>query len=185
VGDVNSADDIAPFRRAVDSAVMGFVDWLVAELVRHWLLLVNTSVAVFAFLPFVAPYLMSVGRTDLARIIYYAYSYTCHQLPQRSWFIFGQQMAYCERDTAIYLAVFLAGLLFGVWRGRLPRLSFKAYLIFITPMAVDGFTQLFGWRESNWQLRTVTGALFGAASVWLTYPYLQQAVDELGLGPRA
>ena len=37
-------------------------------------------------------------------------------------------------------------------------------------MAMDGFTQLFGWRESSAELRTLTGALFGAASVWLIYP---------------
>ncbi len=48
-------------------------------------------------------------------------------------------------------------------------------------MAVDGFTQLVGWRESTVELRTLTGALFGAASVWLIYPRVD-AVLERDLG---
>jgi uncharacterized membrane protein len=46
-------------------------------------------------------------------------------------------------------------------------------------MAVDGFTQLFGWRQSDWFLRTATGALFGMASVWLAYPYIEDAMQDL------
>jgi uncharacterized membrane protein len=46
-------------------------------------------------------------------------------------------------------------------------------------MAIDGITQLFGLRESNWQLRTITGALFGLASVWLAYPYLEEGMRDI------
>jgi uncharacterized membrane protein len=42
------------------------------------------------------------------------------------------------------------------------------------PMAVDGFTQLFGLRESTWQLRTLTGGLFGLACVWFGFPLLDR-----------
>jgi uncharacterized membrane protein len=183
MGDVRyPAGEISPLRRGVDSAVMGFADWLVAGLASHWLLIFNVLAAAFAFPPFLAPYLESVGQTGVARLIYVVYSYTCHQLPERSFFIFGHQMAFCERDTAIYIAVLVAGLAYAVWRHRLPRLSFRAYLLLIAPMAVDGFTQLFGWRESTWALRLITGTLFGAASVWLIYPYFDQAVDELRTG---
>lgn len=179
VSDVRQpADELAPWRQSVDAVVVRFLDWLVAWLQQHWLLLVNLAVAVFVALPLLAPILMAVGQADLARTIYYLYSYTCHQLPSRSFYLFGYQMAYCERDNAIYGSALLAGLAFGAWRARLPRLSFRAYLVLILPMAVDGFTQAFGWRESTWELRTVTGILFGVASVWLTYPYIQKAMDE-------
>jgi uncharacterized membrane protein len=36
-----------------------------------------------------------------------------------------------------------------------------------------------GWRESTWLLRSITGALFGFASVWLLYPRLEQAMQEV------
>jgi hypothetical protein len=42
-------------------------------------------------------------------------------------------------------------------------------------MALDGFTQLFGWRESTWELRVSTGLLFGLASGWLVLPHLDSA----------
>jgi uncharacterized membrane protein len=82
----------------------------------------------------------------------------------------GYKVAFCERDVAIYLAVLLAGLAYGRYRAQLPDLSIAGYGLLILPMALDGFTQLFGWRESTVELRTLTGALFGVASVWLIYP---------------
>ena len=47
------------------------------------------------------------------------------------------------------------------------------------PMAIDGFTQLFGLRESNWELRVVTGGLFALSLVWVAFPYLERAFAEM------
>ena len=88
-------------------------------------------------------------------------------------------MAFCERDLAIYLGLLTVGLLY-VRRRNLRHVSFLAYGMLILPMALDGFTQLFGWRESTPELRVLTGALFGLASVWLIYPRVD---DVLGEGP--
>jgi uncharacterized membrane protein len=38
---------------------------------------------------------------------------------------------------------------------------FAVTMVALTPMAVDGLTQLLGWRESSNNLRFVTGALAG------------------------
>jgi uncharacterized membrane protein len=73
----------------------------------------------------------------------------------------------------------LTGLLYGLVRYRLRPLPFKIYVLFLIPIAVDGLTQLVGWRESNWWLRTLTGALFGFASVWLAYPYVEEAMQDV------
>jgi len=51
-------------------------------------------------------------------------------------------------------------------------------LIFVAPIALDGFSQLFGLRESNYLLRTATGAIFGLASVWLAYPHIEDAMRD-------
>jgi hypothetical protein len=45
-------------------------------------------------------------------------------------------------------------------------------------MALDGTTQMFGWRESNWILRTVTGTLFGLGSVWFVLPLIHKTLME-------
>jgi uncharacterized membrane protein len=91
----------------------------------------------------------------------------------------GWKVALCQRDVAIYASVFLTGLLYGLVRYRLRPLPFKIYVLFLIPIAVDGLTQLVGWRESNWWLRTLTGALFGFASVWLAYPYVEEAMQDV------
>ena len=91
----------------------------------------------------------------------------------------GWKVALCQRDVAIYAAVLVSGLLYGLVRDRLRPLPFKVFVVLCIPIAVDGLTQLVGWRESNWLLRILTGALFGFAAVWLAYPYVDEAMADV------
>jgi uncharacterized membrane protein len=120
-----------------------------------------------------APELMAAGAPDEANLFLFRSFIGNPQI--------GYKVALCERDVAIYGSVFVAGLLFAILRhqGNVRAPSLKLYLLFLIPIAVDGLTQLVGWRESNWWLRTVTGAIFGAASVWLAYPYVENAMQEV------
>ena len=176
--------ELSARRRALDDAAMGVADWLVRAAASHWLLTANALVFLFAFLPFLSPWLQSLpseAASWFGREIFAAYAYTCHQLPERSWFIFGHQMAFCQRDAAVYPAMFLSGLAFArarVGGRRTPRLGWLSYGVLVLPMAIDGTGQLFGLWASTWLSRTLTGALFGAATVWLIYPYLAKAVAE-------
>lgn len=56
---------------------------------RRWLVLVTLLFGVYVLLPWLAPLLMAAGWTRAANIIYFIYSTQCHQLPQRSFFLFG------------------------------------------------------------------------------------------------
>lgn len=156
-----------------------FADKVIYRFAKHWTLMVGLFLGLYAGLPFLAPILLASGYSGPANLIYSAYRFACHQLPSRSYFIFGQQVAYCHRDTAIYTSLFLAVILFAFVRHRLKPLSWQGYVAFIAPMAIDGITQLFGLRSSNWQLRTITGALFGIGSAWLALPYLEEAFEDI------
>jgi uncharacterized membrane protein len=91
----------------------------------------------------------------------------------------GYKMTFCERDIAIYGSALIAGLIYSLVRNRTKPLSWRMYLIFaILPIALDGFTQLFMLRESDPLLRTITGTLFGALSVWMIYPYVNDAMRD-------
>jgi uncharacterized membrane protein len=190
-------------------------------------------VGVYVGLPFVAPLLMQAGLTGPARVIYGLYGGLCHQLGYRSWYMFGERLAYpraifqdytgidpddprqllaarqfignertgwkvayCERDVAIYGAIFAGGLIFALpgMRRRVRPLNWLAYgVIGIGPIALDGFSQLFSqypyntlplfsalpYRESTPLLRTLTGVIFGLANVWLAYPYLAQSFSAM------
>ena len=61
---------------------------------RHWLLYVNLLVAAWVGLPWLAPVLMHIGWMSAGKLIYFIYSFQCHQLPERSYFLFGRQMMY-------------------------------------------------------------------------------------------
>jgi hypothetical protein len=75
--------------------------------------------------------------------------------------------------------VFAAGLLFSLVRRRVGPLPIRWYVLLCVPMAIDGTTQLFGWRESTWELRVITGFLFGLASAWLVFPILERGMREV------
>jgi uncharacterized membrane protein len=67
---------------------------IVLALARHWLFFVNLLVAIWVGLPWLAPVMMHWGWTGTAKAIYLLYSFQCHQLPERSFFLFGKQAMY-------------------------------------------------------------------------------------------
>jgi uncharacterized membrane protein len=67
---------------------------VVYQIARHWLLLLNVILGVYVGLPWLAPVLMQLGWTTAGQVIYWLYSTQCHQLPQRSYFLFGPQATY-------------------------------------------------------------------------------------------
>ena len=48
----------------------------------------------WVFTPFLAPVLMHIGWTGSGKAIYFIYSFFCHQLPERSFFLFGEKIMY-------------------------------------------------------------------------------------------
>jgi len=77
-------------KRSVVIALDRFVYWFS----RHWLATFNTVAFIYVGLPILAPVLMNAGLETPARGIYAAYSPMCHQMAQRSFFLFGEQTAY-------------------------------------------------------------------------------------------
>jgi uncharacterized membrane protein len=69
-------------------------DWLNAFLSKYWFLTFSAVFGLYVGLPFLAPVFMHVGWTSLGKGIYFIYSFLCHQLPQRSFFLFGPQVSY-------------------------------------------------------------------------------------------
>ena len=61
---------------------------------RHWLLIVNLLIVLWVALPWLAPVFMHWDWTSAGKAIYLAYSFQCHQLPERSFFLFGRQAMY-------------------------------------------------------------------------------------------
>lgn len=102
----------------------------------------------------------------------------------------GFKMALCERDIAIYGAILLFGIIFSLTGKQIKPFPWYLWIIIgLGPIGLDGFSQLlsqsglaiFNWlplRESTPFLRTLTGGLFGLATAWFGYPYLEESVLE-------
>lgn len=56
---------------------------------RSWLLVISLILVIFNGLPWLAPIFMEQGWEKVGNIIYLMYGLLCHQMPQRSFFLFG------------------------------------------------------------------------------------------------
>jgi uncharacterized membrane protein len=175
-------DGIGPRRRAFNRAVVTGLNHTDVWFRAHWLHLVNTGLGVFIGLAFAAPILRTLGVVGPSQAILAAYHIFCAQTPSHSFYIAGHQVCLCERCLAIYTSMLLGGLVLMVLQRRgfkLQSIGWRWWVVAALPMALDGGTQLFGWRESNVWLRLFTGALFGLATALFTLPQIQDASEPM------
>lgn len=106
----------------------------------------------------------------------------CHQLPARSPFLGGVQLAVCDRCLGIYL-----GLVVGVatvggarrlwrWMGRYDRYLFLGSLV---PMGIDWAGPLLGLWANGPVSRALTGLLFGSiAASFVTDRLIRRSIRK-------
>jgi uncharacterized membrane protein len=155
--------------------------------------------ALFLLPIYIAPYI-AAGNPSLFHAIQGAYAPACHQLTSRSICYYangaigdctyaslaskedivvrdgvvGYKFPVCARDLAIYGAMIVGGLLFPLWKGidnaQLPRMRY--FVIALVPIALDGGTQLLGFRTSTNALRLITGFIAGIVVPFYVLPML-------------
>lgn len=166
---------IGPRRRAFNSALVRFADGTSEWLRKHWLAVVNGVLGVWVGVAVLAPVGYALGITGPASAIFHMYRFACDQIPSHSFFLGGYQICLCSRCLAIYSSMLLAGIALNFLRRRrtIQALTWWMWMLAILPMALDGGTQFFGWRESNVWLRLLTGIIFGVGTAWFTLPQLE------------
>jgi len=212
-------------------------EWTLADKIalwisRHYLLMINLVVLFYLGVPFLAPIFMKIGIPAPAKVIYHVYGVVCHQLAYRSFFLFGEQIAYprqaaqvawkslheatglnednssesilaarafigdpqvgykialCQRDLAIYTGILCFGLLYALFKRKIPFLPWYIWvLIGLLPIGLDGVSQLISqppfslipYRESTPFLRVLTGSLFGFTTAWFGFPSVEESMAE-------
>ena len=183
---------LPPWRQSVNRRLIVLtkgvnrLDAVLTWCVPHWLGVVSTILGLVLTGAVLVPVFYALGWVDLGTHLFVTYHLICAQIPSHSYFLFGYQLALCARNLAIYGSLFLGTLLFRFVRAWLPPLDWRGWLVTMVPMALDGGTQLFGWRESNWELRTLTGAIFGLGVCWFLLPTIQDvARNAPGVPARA
>ena len=63
-------------------------------LASHWFEILLVVYGAWIWLPWAAPLFMHVGWDAAGRAVYFIYSFFCHQLPERSFFLFGPKAMY-------------------------------------------------------------------------------------------
>ena len=154
---------------------------------RHWLLLVNSGAILYAGLPWLSPLATASGHPLIGVFLFRMYKPLCHQLPERSFFVCGHQVAFCHRCAAMYTSIVVAGLLFGLLRRRIQPTSLKIGGLLLLPILIDGLSHMaddlsgLGFRGGgdaigtlNFWLRMITGALVGIAMLLVYYPRVER-----------
>lgn len=121
-----------------------------------------------------APVARANGITGLSAPLYSFFSFICHQLPARSFFIEGEPFGVCSRCFGVYFGLFLGIVVYPLWRAideiePLPR--FWLFLSLI-PMAVDWSLTFFGIWENTHLSRLITGLILGFACSTFIVPAL-------------
>lgn len=194
---------------------------------QNWIISITLGLGILLGLPFLAPVLMHLGFAGEAKVIYFIYSWLCHQLPERSYFLYGSKFTYSlseiqnawkntidpamlrqfignpqmgwkvawsDRMISMYGGLFIFGLLWWPFRGRIKPLPWWALLLFLLPITVDGSSHFMsdlagigqGFRASNLWLVTLTRdslpASFYAGDAWGSFNSLMRLITGLLFG---
>jgi uncharacterized membrane protein len=136
--------------------------------------------AVYLLLVLTPPFLSMAGFTGAAHGVFVCFRYFCHQRPERTIFIGGFPMAVCARCFALGAGIVSGAAIAGPICRRFPSIKVPVILVVLAalPMALDGFTQLFGFRESTNTLRVLTGLLLGGMTSFWAVPIVHEAFRE-------
>ncbi len=114
------------------------------------------------------------GFVAISSPLYYFFSFICHQIPQRSFHIAGEQFAVCSRCFGVYFGLLFGFAIYPLWRNideiePLPR--FWLFLSLI-PISVDWSLTFFGIWENTHLSRFLTGMIVGLACSTFIVPAL-------------
>src|SRR5712692_4638318 len=113
-----------------------------------------------------APLAQASGHPVFAATIYKAFSFLCHQIPERSFHITGHQFGVCSRCTGLYSGFAVAALLYPLARSLKRTDAPRRIWLFLAaaPLAIDFALGYFSIWENTQLSRFVTGALLGSVA---------------------
>jgi uncharacterized membrane protein len=128
-----------------------------------------------------APLAKLYGFNGYSAAVYHFYSFLCHQLPDRSLHIEGEQLAVCARCFGVYSGLFLGFAAYPFWRPIAEIEPLPRFWLFLSlvPMAIDWSLTFFGIWENTHLSRYLTGSILGFACATFIIPALVEITRNL------
>ena len=174
----NTHHAYTPRRQTLDLAMNRTGRFVGNFLIQHWATMITCALGILVFAALSVPFLSYLGLDGISKQIFFALHMVCAQIPSHSFYIFGHQLGMCARNFSIYASMFIGSLIFVLSNKRIPGIPWWLWILMILPIAIDGTTQMIGLRESTWELRVLTGTLFGLGNVWFALPLIQKTILE-------
>lgn len=119
--------------------------------------------------------------SDLAVFLYALYSKSCHQIKERTFFIFGAYLPVCVRCFSIYTGFLLGCFSFPFIRKfnffNFPKLWI--FFIAVVMIIIDVGFHLVGLLENSFITRVITGGFIGFVSAFFIIPAFVNAFYEI------
>jgi uncharacterized membrane protein len=138
-------------------------------------------VALWVMLTILAPMAQSNGLTGLSSPIYSFFHYLCHQKPDRSFHLAGEQFGVCSRCFGVYFGILLGFVIYPLWR-RIDEIEpLPKFWLFISlvPAGIDWSLTFFGIWENTQLSRFLTGLILGIACATFIVPAFVEITRNL------
>ena len=138
-------------------------------------------VLVWVSLILIAPIAKANGFVAISSPLYHFFSFICHQIPERSFHVEGEQFGVCSRCFGVYFGLLFGFAVYPLWRpidGIEPLPRFWLFLSLI-PISVDWSLTIFGIWENTHVSRFITGMILGVACASFIVPALVEITRNL------
>ena len=145
-----------------------------------WAIIATLAITILAAI-IGAPLLQSSGHSGFASKIYEAFSFVCHQIPERSFQLAGQKFGVCSRCTGLYSGLAFTALVYPLVRSLKRPDTPRLFWLFLAvmPLAIDFSLGYFNIWHNNHLSRFVTGALLSSVAVFFIIPGLIELSSTL------
>lgn len=134
------------------------------QALRVWL--VGLGVVLFWLaLILAAPIAKADGLTQISDPLYHFFSYICHQIPSRTFFVAGEPFGVCSRCFGVYFGLVFGYAIYPLWRkvDEIEPIAKVWLFASCVPIAIDWALTIFGIWENTFLSRFVTGLILGTA----------------------
>ncbi|MFM9904928.1 MAG: DUF2085 domain-containing protein [Pyrinomonadaceae bacterium] len=128
-----------------------------------------------------APIAKANGLVAVSSPLYHFFSFICHQLPDRSFHVEGEQFGVCSRCFGVYFGLLLGFAVYPLWRNITEIEPLPRFWLFLSliPITIDWSLTIFGIWENTHMSRLITGLILGVACATYIVPAIVEIMRNL------